>query len=614
MIDSFANALFAASRYLLLVLSMFGYGLFLYKRFNIKAELIPVTVFSAITVIMYAAGLLNVMYSATLLVLAAGLFLFAYLIATKNIRLLDFKGIFTPGIIVFLVGCAAVFFLYRGARLYHYDNFSHWGLIVKHMWLKNRLPNFSDTVISYKTYPPGSAVFIYYITKIIGKSEGKMLIAQNILLLSCALTLFAFIKNKKRVVSYLVLAVSSFFMLTLPLSLQSLLVDTLLPLLAVANAAVMVYYRKDILKAAALSLPLITVTVLIKDSGILFAVFNIMLLLALAAADCYRQIKSSKKDRVIKVVAVILIAVIFPIACRYLWEQHVEMVFPAGTKYTSRHALSVEFFKKVFFDKTDEERQEITRLFHQKIFSLENRGNQLLIAFDLILVLALILNLIYRKKVSGVLLTILAGNIVYLVFQICLLFTYLLGMPVKEALYLAGYDRYNDSIICYIIGLGIICIVSNMFDDISVNKNRLYNIIIGVSIIAACVFGVNQYSLLKRVITPNSALKNSLPVRYDKVLTGVEDLSSKKHLIYVSKKEDRNYMIHLSRYKLFTKNFEIIQSIESEEAFYDKASRYDYLLVLSDDKEIIEILKPIKKKDSYIGHYRTATLIPSSVR
>ena len=158
MIDSFANALFAASRYLLLVLSMFGYGLFLYKRFNIKAELIPVTVFSAITVIMYAAGLLNVMYSATLLVLAAGLFLFAYLIATKNIRLLDFKGIFTPGIIVFLVGCAAVFFLYRGARLYHYDNFSHWGLIVKHMWLKNRLPNFSDTVISYKTYPPGSAV------------------------------------------------------------------------------------------------------------------------------------------------------------------------------------------------------------------------------------------------------------------------------------------------------------------------------------------------------------------------------------------------------------------------------------------------------------------------
>ena len=211
MIDSFANALFAASRYLLLVLSMFGYGLFLYKRFNIKAELIPVTVFSAITVIMYAAGLLNVMYSATLLVLAAGLFLFAYLIATKNIRLLDFKGIFTPGIIVFLVGCAAVFFLYRGARLYHYDNFSHWGLIVKHMWLKNRLPNFSDTVISYKTYPPGSAVFIYYITKIIGKSEGKMLIAQNILLLSCALTLFAFIKNKKRVVSYLVLAVSSFF-------------------------------------------------------------------------------------------------------------------------------------------------------------------------------------------------------------------------------------------------------------------------------------------------------------------------------------------------------------------------------------------------------------------
>ena len=81
-----------------------------------------------------------------------------------------------------------------------------------------------------------------------------MLIAQNILLLSCALTLFAFIKTK-RVVSYLVLRVLVFYA-HLPLSLQSLLVDTLLPPLAVANAAVMVYYRKDILKAAALSCPL----------------------------------------------------------------------------------------------------------------------------------------------------------------------------------------------------------------------------------------------------------------------------------------------------------------------------------------------------------------------
>ena len=132
MIDSFANALFAASRYLLLVLSMFGYGLFLYKRFNIKAELIPVTVFSAITVIMYAAGLLNVMYSATLLVLAAGLFLFAYLIATKNIRLLDFKGIFTP-IIVFLVGCAGVL-PYRG-RVCIIRQFLL-GFNRKDMWLK----------------------------------------------------------------------------------------------------------------------------------------------------------------------------------------------------------------------------------------------------------------------------------------------------------------------------------------------------------------------------------------------------------------------------------------------------------------------------------------------
>ena len=599
-------------RYLLLLLSMFGYGLLIYKRFDVKAEFIPAIVFSSITAIMYAAGLLNVMYSATWLLLLAGFFIFLYLILSKNIQLSDYKNIFTPGIIIFLLSSAAVFLLYRGARLYHYDNFSHWGLIVKLMLLKNRLPNFSDAIISYKTYPPGSALFIYYITRIIGKTEGKMLIAQNILLLSCVLTLFSFIENKKRVISYIMLSVSSLFLIILPLSLDFLLVDTLLPFLALANTAAIIYYRKDIIKAGILSLPLLVITILVKDSGILFAVINSALLALLAIADCCKKYKSSNKDKILKVLAVIFIVVIIPIACRYLWTQHIEMVFPANTKNTSRHALSLDFFRKTLSYKSGDDRNAITRTFIEKVSSLENQGNQLMIAFNLLLMLVMIFNLIFRKKIAHVIITMLAGNVLYAVYQVCLFFTYLVSMPVNEARYLAGYDRYNASIMCYILGLSILCIAANMFDDISLNKNKVFNAITGTVAAAAFLFGINHYKLWSRITPAKLSFDNSVVLRYDKAIEGLKDLSSKSYLIYVSPKEYNNYIKYMSRYKLFTDKFEIIQTIESDE-FFEKVSKYEYLLVLDNERDIVEILEPVQKRDSYIGHYDTDLLKASFV-
>ena len=67
-------------------------------------------------------------------------------------------------------------------------------------------------------------------------------------------------------------------------------------------------------------------------------------------------------------------------------------------------------------------------------------------------------------------------------------------------------------------------------------------------------------------------------------------------------------MIHLSRYKLFTKNFEIINPLNPKRRLR-KASRYDYLPVLSDDKEIIKY-STIKDSTSGIPHRHAH---PSSV-
>src|SRR5699024_10936567 len=40
-------------------------------------------------------------------------------------------------------------------QLEHYDNFSHWALIVKYLFTEGHLPLVEDTIISYPSYPMG---------------------------------------------------------------------------------------------------------------------------------------------------------------------------------------------------------------------------------------------------------------------------------------------------------------------------------------------------------------------------------------------------------------------------------------------------------------------------
>ena len=72
----------------------------------------------------------------------------------------------------------------------HYDNFSHWALIVKSMSLTNSFPSFKTDVIMFTSYPPGSAVFIYYFIKLVGVTESNAIFAQILLILASITTIF----------------------------------------------------------------------------------------------------------------------------------------------------------------------------------------------------------------------------------------------------------------------------------------------------------------------------------------------------------------------------------------------------------------------------------------
>ena len=95
------------------------------------------------------------------------------------------KRIVTPGLFVYMALFAVNVIINQGRILEDYDEFNHWGLIVKNMFLYNTYGTNAESVVLFNEYPPFTAIFQYFflsIQKIY--QEDTLIIAQNVLYLS----------------------------------------------------------------------------------------------------------------------------------------------------------------------------------------------------------------------------------------------------------------------------------------------------------------------------------------------------------------------------------------------------------------------------------------------
>lgn len=85
---------------------------------------------------------------------------------------------------LFALLCLALFLRYRNGLLVAYDDFSHWGMIVRRMLITNALPASGDSLIQFQSYPPGAACWLWYACRFLGGGDGMMLTAQAWLVLA----------------------------------------------------------------------------------------------------------------------------------------------------------------------------------------------------------------------------------------------------------------------------------------------------------------------------------------------------------------------------------------------------------------------------------------------
>ncbi len=226
----------------LVLISFIGYYLYAKRKLKIKEEFIPICIFSTIGVLEFLAGILNFMRLMAIAICAVGIVLLVkeiYLINKNKEKIkINFNCIF------FILFAGLFAYLLKGVRLIHYDNFSHWGIVVKEILEENRLPNFMSSAITFKAYPTGTACFIYYICKFVGKTEGVMLFAQSMLILASIYTVLAFC-NKDKKINYIFATILAIYLLIGNIFIDQLLVDTVLTVMGIAGLSIIIAYKND---------------------------------------------------------------------------------------------------------------------------------------------------------------------------------------------------------------------------------------------------------------------------------------------------------------------------------------------------------------------------------
>lgn len=406
------------------LMSSMGYWEFFRRKYKVEVYFLPAFTISVHFMILFAAGILNILLHTAAVVYVGGLLLF--LDAVRRQRYRVFVPYWNVGYAFLIIGTGLVLVAVKGQIFAHYDNFSHWAIVVKNMLATDRFPNFLDEVIMFQNYPLGSSVYIYYFCKMTYSGESAQMLAQAFMMLCMLLPWFAY-AGKNRLASAAVFALAANFLLCYNIEIYDLLVDTLLPLAGMA-ALVFTYrlcYLLDEGNRADIYcvIPFLFLVSQIKNSGIYFvALATVMLLVSARKADMGKH----------------LAVCVSPFIGLYLWDRHCDYVFVRAA--SSKHAMAVENYTAVFREK---EPEDILRILEGVIEYVAGRQGMVF----LLVWLALFAAAAWAAEVSdrkGYLRLLLCVVGMYVVYTIGMVGMYVFSMPLTEAF--GSMERYMKTI------------------------------------------------------------------------------------------------------------------------------------------------------------------------
>lgn len=587
---------------LLFLLSLWGVLFTVYRFGKVKIWFVPVICAAGISLILFWGGLFGRLALAADLVFLAGLagscvFLYCVIKGTIRFPAWSLFGVcFATGIIVFII-------LTVNLRLLHYDNFSHWALIVKYLLTEGSFPGNDDALISFRDYPPGSSVFIYYVCRFAGHSQGVMLLAQNSTIFSCFLAVFGIIKERRRFLLYSFLAMGCAFLsyLNLTIRINNLLVDFLLPLLAMASMAAAYRYRDEKGKLCILEIILLGFTGIVKGTGMFFAgTAGLFVLWSMFHIEKPHRGKprtekfyTGKNERIFKQFLYSCLIVTGGTLPFLAWQYHLRTdlagfqgKFEFGAAHTAEFNPAAEIFH-----------ERIVQDFLRTASDPSTRGFQVFALCSLAAVAAVLYARLRLKQRWRLGWALLSGYIVTAVYYAGMLYMYLYTMPEDEALRLAGFDRYACSIMVLFTGMlfmGVTVDIENSF-AVDIDERGAYRAYSSpgakrryqYAVLTTFLLGVNfLYSEINGLISIRQGWNDSLPGQAEQVIGDrwyeKGEADKRRYLVAAS---DENGQVsdgevrYVCRYYLWAENVEVTDRLD-EKTLEESQENYDYIVVL----------------------------------
>lgn len=562
----------------LFCLSVFGWCLLATHRFHLRMELAPFVVLSITGALLYPAGLLNIYAPAEWVLWLGGLGLLLFFAIRRRE---SFHPWWTGRTLILAAGGGWMLWLMRGAILMGHDNMSHWGIMVKTMVRFGRLPNVQNQAVEFVGYPPGTSGLIKYFCDFVGTSDGMMMFAQGLLLLTGVFALTVFCpKGQKR--GWALWAAAAVFLLIGDITPADLRVDTLLAVQAVGALAVIAYYGADKPRMAVwASMGCLVLLATTKNSGLFFVALDLMVLSWFLLRE-----KSLRRQHGMLVLA----SWAAPLVSFWLWLRHVALVFPEAAN--SKHAVTLSGYESIFGGKSAQDMHTFNEMFVHHLVDFSQADTRTMYLVLLLIVLGAVW--LWRSGALSGKQTVLlggalaAGEVLYLA---CLWGTYAFSMNTNEMLCLASISRYHLTGIIYLGGALAIALLAALAGR-PAGKNAA---------IAGAVFAA-AFALMILLDQPAqlSALVSRTPYRDDSTQGEMIQLKrelglqeGKRYLFYTrgNPEVDTWSMRFVARYVLNTDTVDFWQFPEQEFGYEDLFGHYDYLVLYAPDQDSRDFLQ-----------------------
>ena len=598
----------------LFVFSLYGYSSFFNRRMYIPEKISWFAGCNFIILVLYVGGFLNLLYPASMALFLGGCALAVFYLFQKYRQ----KKIHWPITNLLTIWLVFYFVLFAWTLLHsgleHYDNYSHWAVIVKFLYTEGRLPLAEDTIVSFTSYPMGSSLFIYYAALIAGFESSVMLIAQFILIFSCIYAVFVVVRDETRrlVVTLLFSFLAVFNYFNIAIRMNNLLVDFLLPMLTLAGIAGIYKLQKQLAPLSLFTFLVAGALSIVKNS----ALFFVAVLLLYYLSRIVMMWKFSRNKLILTSTAsVTLFASFVPYL---LWSNHVKKSFPQ-----SKHEISLTLYQQIFGEKDSHITKEITDLFLTTITDLRTISTQGIILANVLIFGAFLIIHYGLKRRNHLLKYGVLIDITVVLYYIGIYLMFLFSMPTEEALYLAGFDRYASNIVVLVLGIVMMVLAREIdysfyeqnvlsrnyrsFKSLKTKKWYQYSTLILLFFATILVLSENNGMLYN-----NIQFEDSVPASFSKVTDNQMKLNDNRYLVVTARKADvESYLVgYVGKYYLYSPFVEGREDFMMEDqTFNNLLKSYDYLVILDDHFTFNAMSEKIYHRTFEPGVYQVSDIV-----